>query len=646
MKNLDHLVNGLVDAMFEDIAHTDLCTALTLTKTRLLMHRAYKHRGLPFYTITLPSCSKFLESSLENGWIGNERPPYHRAITNDDHRPLFLHSLWARVFTRSGQLEAEPDSHSIFLLRQVYNLFKKLDMECAQEYVDAEISAFERIERGLPRSLPDTWDSENPKWGTMVSHPLYGDTNPNHTHQYGLDLGETVDTFSYPWESFRRFCVFMTSQFGDMDIWAIRPKHGPGAVSERGKVLKYEFHTWPRKLEGVFPSDWFSSHDLISRVESDREPPARMFAVPKTQKGPRLIAAEPVAHQWIQGGILRWLEDRIQSCFLGLSIDFRQQEYSRVLALEASKTREFATVDLSAASDRVSTRLVQYVFQGHHTLLDALHASRSRSLLIPGGLASYLPNDTLLLLRKFAPMGSACTFPIQTIIFTMIAHFALACAEQDFECTQDAFRRRATKIRVFGDDIIIATEAVGHLYRILASLGLKVNEGKSFSKGHFREACGMDAYNGVDVTPGYIRKLYQTSDPESLVSVVECSNNLYKKGLWRLADRFLKTVPQAELNILPVSRQDVGSVSLFTFCDQPLQSRKRWNKDYQRWEYRFLTVTGKTRYSELTGTASVLQYLMEEPDPMLPWRSGQPERTRHRKIVAWVYPNQVGGSHN
>lgn len=646
MKNLDHIVIGLVDALFEDIAFTDLCTAVCLIKSRDIISRAHKSRGLPFFTITLPSCSKLLESSLENGWIGCERTPYHGAISNDDLRPRFLHSLWARIFTRSGQLEAEPDSHSIFLLRQVYNLFKKLDMECEQEYVDAEIASFRRIESELPRSHPETWDSENPRWSTLEGHPLWGVAIPKSTHQYSLGLEPTEEASLYPWEHFRRMCAFMSSQLGDIDFWAIRPKHGPGAVSDGGKVRKYEFHTWPRKLQAIFPADWFTSHDFTDRTVSDHEPPSRMCAVPKTQKGPRLIATEPSAHQWIQGGLQRWFEDRIKSSFLGLSIDFRSQEYSRVLALEASISKSFATVDLSAASDRISTRLVQYVFQGNHALLDALHACRTRSMVIPKGITASFTKDELILLRKFSTMGSACTFPVQTIVFTMIAHFALAMAEQDWDCTADGFRRRASSIRVFGDDIIIDTHAVGHLYRILKECGLKVNESKSFYKGSFRESCGMDAFDGVDVTPGYIRSIYNASNPESLDSVVKCSNNLYKKGLWRTADRLLKTVPQKELKALPVARKDVGPVTLFTFVDQPLTAPKRWREDYQRWEYRYLTVTGKTRYSGYTGEASVFQFFMEDPDPMLPWQSGQPEQTRHRKIVAWVYPYQVGGSHD
>lgn len=638
MKNqVPQMVNGLVDALFEDIALTDLVDSVSLIRSRNIIAEATKDRGFAFMTITLPSASKYLEKSLEDGWLGTERPPYHRSLSYSDDRPAFLHGLWSRLFDTSGRLVADPCAQSVFYLRQVYNLFKKIEMPCAQEYTDTELDAWESVERELPPSHPGTWDSENPVWSQRVGHPLWGNQLNESPRQGTLELSmPAVDIFSYDWSFFRKLCLRMNAALGEMDIWAIRPKHGPGAVSERGELIKYELRSWPRKLNAVFPADYFASHDLSDRTDDDREHPARMCAVPKTQKGPRLIAAEPSAHQWIQGGIQRWLEDRVKSTFLGLSIDFRNQEYSKGLALEASSSGRFATVDLSAASDRLCTRLVEYVFQGHHVLLDALHASRSRSLVIPGGLHSNYPKDRHFLLRKFAPMGSACTFPIQTIVFTMFAHFALCEAEQDWDLSSDGFRRRATSIRVFGDDIILSVEAYGHLQRMLTACGLKVNEGKSFSKGAFREACGMDAYRGNDVTPAYIRKLYKSSHPEALASVVECSNNFHRKGLWRTANMLLKTVDAAELKLLAVNNQAVGPVSVFTFVKGPLRSRKRWNGNLHNWEYRILTLSGKVSFTHGTGEASLLQFFTEEPDPMLPWAAGQAKRTRLRKTVAWV----------
>lgn len=638
MKNYDTIVPGLIDAMFEDMASAISVSDRTLSHSREYCTSAYAKRGLPFYTITLPSCCKFLEKSLEEGRIVDDRPPYHGALSSEDKRPRFLYSLWCYLFDSDGLIMVDPSDHAVFWLRQFYNVLKKLDMECAQEYVDEEISQYLRIESELPSSLPNTWDSDVPEWKPCFGHPLWGvqSADSRQNQLTGLDL--PVHSDNIPWGKFRLLCANMSSSFGLFDVWAIRPKHGPGAIAEGSRTIKYEFRSWPRKLNAIFPADYFASPDLVDRSDDDNEIPAVLHAVPKTQKGPRLIASEPSSHQWIQGGIQRWFEDRIRSTFLGNSIDFRSQEYSRQLALEASRTGDYATVDLSAASDRLSTRLVQFVFQGNQSLLDALHACRSRAIRIPSGTSTNLESDVLIKLRKFAPMGSACTFPVQTIVFTMIGHLALCMADDDWDCTVDGMRRRASRLRVFGDDIIIDNHAYSHLVRILSSCGLKVNEGKSYSKGRFREACGMDAFDGVDVTPAYIRKLYHPSKPESLASLVTVSNNFHKKGLWRTAQALLKTVPDSERKLIAISQGDIGSLSIFTYVKGPLSAARRWNRELHGWEYRILTISGRTDTVQGSGEASLLQFFNEDPAGhcAYDWHSGQATRARLSKRVGWV----------
>ena len=636
MKNPDlTMVSKLVDALFQDLASSGLLSSVCLVGTRYLVSKGMRYEGMSFWTITMPQCSKFLEKSLELGTINHgETPPYMGKRCYYDRRPAFLHSLWAQLFDEQGQSSVgASDVEAVFLLRQVFNLFKKLDGDCASEYVDDEVSSYLRIERELPPSHPDTWDSVNPMWARRTGHPLWG-SSPTPCQEQG-ELFTVEPRVSYPWSRFDQMCRRMSADLGELAVWNIRPKHGPGAVSERGVVIKHEFRVWPRKLEAHFPRDWFGCHDLSTSGDfNDNEPASRMVAVPKTQKGPRLIAAEPSAHQWIQGGIQRWFEDRVRGTFLGDSIDFRRQEYSKALALEASSHRGMATVDLSAASDRVSTRLVEYVFQGNISLLNALHACRSRSLLIPKALVPGHQSDLTLLLRKFAPMGSACTFPVQTIIFTMIAHFAVALCDDDWDMSKDAFKRRATGIRVFGDDIIVPSRAYQTLTALLEEVGLRVNQGKSFVKGPFREACGMDAYSGYDVTPGYIRKLYERTNPEALASVVECSNNLHLKGMWSLAAELLKTVGTMTLSQLIVAGNAIGPVSVYTFVRGLAPWIKtRMSPTLHRLEAFGLGISSKVRRVEGTGEASLNQYFTDVPDSSI-------DRDGHAKWHDYLSPNR------
>jgi len=649
MRKHELLVFGVFSAICEDIALTYPGLLKELTRCEKCVDSAFEARGLPFFTITLPDCGKWLDKCLAAGHLLEERPKYHGRYNRSDPRPVFLHGLWILVFDEQGQLLADPDVYAVACLREIYYFAKKLAINCDQDYIDKVVKDYVAVERALPRSWPGTWDSDVPDWSRRSGHPLWGDRTPESARQLTLSgFEQPVDNSlrDIPWTAFSSLCATLCSSWGELSVWAIRPKHGPGAVSDRVPgVIKYDFKNWPKKLDQMFPFDWFGTCDLHDhRADpTDKEYPCLMYAVPKTQKGPRLIAAEPTAHQWIQGGIQRWLEDKVASSPLGLSIAFDNQMHSQNLALESSKDGSMATVDLSAASDRLSTRLVEYVFQGNESLLNALHAARSRSVLIPASLDSSCDKDQLLLLRKFAAMGSAVTFPVQTIVFTVIAHFALMLSDNDFRTDLKAMRQRAHRIRVFGDDIIIDKKAYSWLVRILETCGLKVNKDKSFSEGLFREACGMDAFMGVDVTPAYIKQAYDPSIPESLVSTVECSNNFYKRGWWTVAEYLQNTVGQEELRSIPVAKGDIGPVTFFSFGATPLlPSKTRWNEDLQRVEYKVLVVSAKTQKDKGTGEASLLQYYTECPptdwwrEPPIGWESGQAKRPRMRKHTRWI----------
>jgi hypothetical protein len=647
MKNVETVLLGLVDALLTDCTSTFPGLFSEFITCRRKIHSAFKCRGLPYFTITLPECAKFLEHSLEEGCIPDDRPPYHRRFGEFDRRPVFLHGLWSLCFDEEGCVLDNADQLSIAALRNMYMFAKKLKLDCDQSYVDDTVNQYIEIESSLPRPRPDTWYSDVPTWSRPTGHPLWGNLwdDPDARQHLLSGFEQPKTSFNQrEWALFRVLCSKLSASFGEVDVWAIRPKHGPGAVSDSSqRLIKYEFTNWPRKLEAVFPADFFASTDYVNRVQDESEKPCKLIAVPKTQKGPRLIASEPTAHQWIQGGLQRWLEERIALSPLGLSIDFRSQAMSQALALEASQSGDYATVDLSSASDRLSARLVDYVFQANHSLLDALHACRSRSVVIPKGLH---PKgiDEVLLLRKYAAQGSGTTFPVQTIIFTIIGHFALMLADGSQDCSLQSLRTRAHRLRVFGDDIIIDSKAYEYLTRLLSELGLKVNETKSFHKGKFREACGMDAYNGVDVTPAYIRQIYDPSIPETLASIIECSNNFYKRGWWATSDWVLKTVDSKIIENLAVTSEGTGAITLFSFSGKRYPPHRRYNRSLHREEYLSLVLTSRSVKTKGSGEASLLQYFTESPDqelwgsvePLSDWSTGQAERPRLRIKSGWV----------
>lgn len=100
--------------------------------------------------------------------------------------------------------------------------------------------------------------------------------------------------------------------------------------------------------------------------------------------------------------------------------------------------------------------------------------------------------------EKFSAMGCGFTFELESVLFAAIAY--AAC--------------KISKVKgysgSFGDDVIIPTAASDNFDIIMNSLGFVINETKSFSTGYFRESCGGDYFDGVDVKPIFCRDLLYT----------------------------------------------------------------------------------------------------------------------------------------
>lgn len=625
-----HEVQALYDAIYRDLIALHPSISIDIERDSSRLRNAAVSVGLPFYTMTLPAGAKWFDKSLSAGRLIEPRPPHFGVKGKGDVRPKLLFGLMSQIFEPDGTLRSVVEVSYVASVRQVLLAAKKLRMDCEERYKNESVLDFHKIERSLPRPREQTWDHDDPRWSNLSGHPIWGDHSEfdGQTHMFDTPDALLQLDFEPDWEGFRRFSAGVLHQLGQFHPYQVRAKHGPGAVSDREKsYVKYDFKYWTERLEAVFPYDWHASTDLsVPDYVKYREFASQMHAVPKTQSGPRLIAAEPIAHQWIQQGIREWLESRVKCSILGNSIDFRSQQMSRDAALDASRTGLSATVDLSSASDRLSCRLVDYVFQSRPDILDALHACRTRAMIDTDG--------ELILLRKYSTQGSAVIFPMQSVIYSMLAIWAvmLKYNRKDFSYAKWA----SLQVRVFGDDIIIPTDVYPVLAGLLKTCLLKVNESKSHNTGFFRESCGMDAYAGVDVTPAYFRAAYDAT-PDALVSVIECSNNFHKKGLWHTALHLLTTVPPSERKLLAVG-VGIGSVSLFSFCGEAMDHLvKRWNPKLHREERRALDVTIKVPKRVGDGNGSLNQYLFEVPDPLLPYKAGEVTRPRSRKTTRWVH---------
>jgi hypothetical protein len=166
-------------------------------------------------------------------------------------------------------------------------------------------------------------------------------------------------------------------------------------------------------------------------------------------------------------------------------------------------------------------------------------------------------------------MGSALCFPIEAMVFTTIVFAAIA-----YECRTPVNRRLIMsmrgKVRVYGDDIVVPVEYVSRVIQFLELFGLKVNKGKSFWNGKFRESCGGDYYDGEWVTPVRLRNELPRSlaDVDEVVGLVAFRNLLYWNGYWktvRTLDDHLSTLFKGRWKVVERTTAGLGRESVLPY---------------------------------------------------------------------------------
>jgi len=268
--------------------------------------------------------------------------------------------------------------------------------------------------------------------------------------------------------------------------------------------------------------------DRFKFLEPEQERPVRVIHVLKTHKTPRLIAMEPTCMQYAQQAIQSILVeailgDRLLSSFIG----FDDQTPNQRMAQQGSLDGTLATLDLSEASDRVVNRHVIEMMGPGKPLTEAVQACRSTRADVRG---------QVITLTKFASMGSALTFPIEAMVFLNLIFLGIQ-KELKRPMTLKDIKSFVGQVRVYGDDIIVPVEFVPSVIETLEDYSLKVNSNKSFWTGKFRESCGKEYYNGLDVSIVKVRRELPTSrkDTQEIVSAVSTRNQFYELGYWRTA---------------------------------------------------------------------------------------------------------------
>lgn len=359
--------------------------------------------------------------------------------------------------------------------------------------------------------------------------------------------------------------------FGRFDPEPIIPGHGPGGVANEGRCSieeKYMLLSSDQMLTYCFP-------DAIVVNEQNRGQLVRMsetLFVPKSYKTFRTISMEPATLMFYQQGVQRAIYNQVRRGPLNRYMGFEDQTRNQELARKASIDGYYATIDLSSASDSVSYELVKKVFKGTW-LLKYLVALRSKWTLLPDG--------RIVELKKFAPMGSALCFPIETIIFAAIC--------------DNVTREHGVpgQYSVYGDDIILPADCGERLIEVLTLLGFVTNVSKSFISKDcwFRESCGGEFCWGVNVTPMKVsRKYNHRSDDIRFTALIALANSAYSLNFRHLRYFFIEKMRR--LGIIPL----FSPTSLLSDNYTNYHAKRRWNKNLQRIEV--LTSKSVTSYSK------------------------------------------------
>lgn len=450
----------------------------------------FANEGLSFLTITLPRLGDWMDSFFTN-------PPEERVEGFKPYNglfPCFLRPFWVWLQGFSDSPLDAASAHLLRLLRSILHGCKKLQVPYTEDQIQGRLQAFLQAEEDLCNlDLPaDMLYAQ-----LVVDEVLAGYTPTCDSPRHGPGVVAGGEKYDQKWD----WSHFYPTVHAEWPYWEylypIRTVLSGPTISSRSYYLQ------------------LAANARIYRSLPRATPTARVLMVPKDSRGPRIISCEPKELMYLQQGVGRHFMSFLERHSLTSGrINFLDQSINAKLALEASKSKEWCTLDLTEASDRVGLELLKRLIP--ERILRKWLALRSAHTVLPDGRTVEL--------QKFAPMGSALCFPVEAFVFWCVCVGALQQQGLDLD-------QAAACVFVYGDDIITKNEYYQVVRTALEEVGLVVNHKKSFyGNMRFRESCGIEAVDGFDVTPMRIRKLPPTRPTDGgavLTWLKYCEESLY-----------------------------------------------------------------------------------------------------------------------
>jgi len=326
----------------------------------------------------------------------------------------------------------------------------------------------------------------------------------------GMDRGYNVLP-RVTFYSFLSFAQGLTSRIlGTLDDYVALGSFSGGASTSRGRTQSQPAQKFVGKADiteeamrylGVIHHVAPLLREYESLCTLNVVPGAKLFTVPKKSDIDRCACKEPDVNMFLQKGVGNHIRRRLKK----QGINLNDQSINRKLAHQGSISNAVATLDLSSASDTITVSVVQALLPTDW--FEYLNGIRSHTVEVDGEIVRT---------EMFSSMGNGFTFELESLLFYVLMR------------TVAYFEGVPGVISVYGDDLIIPSGMYDSAVWILELFGFSINPDKSFHDGPFRESCGGHYYNGVDVTPFYLKRL-----PTRLTDVIRVCNQF---RLWAMAD--------------------------------------------------------------------------------------------------------------
>lgn len=496
--------------------------------TSQYLAKRFRNEGVRFLTETLPKFGKLVLASIEAGRFLRKELKFTNFAWKGALLKVFP-GLLSQIFDmKSGSLLPNPSPDALKRLRQVCEYFYKLALPLEEDKVEKALEAFITTDRELSVAYDTRWVDQ-----------LRKDFETHYPRLSRASIDEVLRSNG--------------------------PRPGSGTFSDKEIYEKKVGLPWYARSK----NDYALSHEyagLGGLTKPIKSAPmqkqevgvdySEVMFVPKDSRGPRTIVREPYSNLRIQMGFHDWLKEGLEQASLG-RVNFQDQQVNRDLARESSITKRWATLDLSSASDRVSARICSHVF---------MNSPAIRYMVARRTKKTRLPNGKFLTLNKLSGMGSGLTFPIMSLLITLTISRAITN-------TGIPYAQAKKLVYVYGDDIVVPTKYMKVAVESLERIQLKVGSDKSYAKGPFRESCGGDFLNGVDVVP--VRLRLQSCKLEvdgnwlkvegvlSTVAIERHARECVKAGLDNLAGYYY-SVLQYQLGWLPCVSGESPVLGIYT----------------------------------------------------------------------------------